>query len=163
MKVGAIGWATAGSRTVLGSLLLTAVFAVTGIFIPGGTPVASASSCYDPYDSWIPVQFADGSWDKRILLPNGTTIGWTKNAKSLDCGSAWFEHFALSNTSYTIDMSIWHPNQPSVDIWSGPWWGSWQNTPTLDIRRGVQNCAGAQIYHRNGGWVRWQFFGCWTG
>jgi len=159
MKVRAIGWALAGGRAALASLLLTAIFAVTGVVMPGGTLAASASSCYD---SWIPTQFADGSWDKPIQLPNGTTIGWTKNAESLNCGSTWFEHFALSNTSYTIDMSIWHPNQPSVDVWSGPW-TSWQNTPTLDIRHGVQNCAGAQIYHRNGSWVRWQFFGCWTG
>ena len=56
-----------------------------------------------------------------------------------------------------------HPNQSSVDEWSGPWVNSWQVTPAIDFRPGVQNCAGAQIYVRNGGWVRWQFFGCWTG
>ena len=93
MKLRAISWVVAGGRAVLGSLLLTAVFAATGIAVPGGTLSASASSCYD---SWSLAQFADGSWDKPIQLPNGTTIGWTKNAKSLNCGSTWFEHFALS-------------------------------------------------------------------
>lgn len=150
------------TRRIGAGLAASAMVASLGFV---GTPAASATTT-QPYwcsNSWVPAQFSDGAWSKAITLPSGAVIGYTKNARSTSCANAWFEHFALTNTTYTVAMYVWHPNESSAGVWSGPWANSWQNTPAIDSRRGVQNCAGAHIYVRNGGYIRWQFFGCWTG
>jgi hypothetical protein len=155
-----------GARTVaaagVAALAALMVAGSAGLVAPS---VASATTIqpYGCHNSWVPAQFSDGAWDRAITLPNGTVVGYTKNARSTSCANTWFEHFALTNIAYTVDVSVWHPGEAAADTWSGPWANSWQDTPAIDSRRSVQNCAGAQIYYRNGGWIKWQFFGCWTG
>lgn len=140
---------------------LVLVFATVGLTMMVGAMPAYASSGVGQYPYTPPYYCSMNSMPLYSVVHfSGPTLGYLKLERSNACGTTWV-HFASADSSkWDLDVSMWHPGQPSTQEWS--LYNAWMDTTMIAVIPGVQNCMGAQVYVHNGPWIGWYFGGCWA-